>query len=163
MLTVGPFALCGSWDTTPTPADHHRLILTPSLVASNGWSPWTQAGLRAVAQHVQPGMSVGDLGTGTGILAIAAALVGARPVWALDINPEALAVAAANIAANQVAVTLLEGSTLPEPVDLAIVSISTAWAETHGWTLPAGRLLVVHDDSTVEIVSGLQPPRHILE
>ena len=100
MLQVGRFALCGNWETTPTPAGCLRLILRPSLALSNGWSPWTQAGLHALDASIRPGMTVADVGTGSGILAIAAVLLGASAVEALDIHPEALAAAQANAVAN---------------------------------------------------------------
>ncbi len=58
---------------------HHRHLLDDAVR--------TRAFLRAVARVVRPGDTVVDLGTGTGILAIAARRAGARAVWAIDHDP----------------------------------------------------------------------------
>lgn len=55
----------------------------------------------AVSSHVRPGMRVLDLGTGTGVAAIAAAASGAH-VTAVDINPEAVRCARINVLLNHV-------------------------------------------------------------
>jgi ribosomal protein L11 methyltransferase len=154
MLVHGRFALCGDWDATPTPEGCLRLILTPSFAYSNGWSLWTQAGLTALDATIRPGMTVADIGCGSGILAIAAVLLGARVVYALDVHPEALAATRENATANAVArqIVVRAGSVPPEPVDVAIVSISTAWADAHRAAYDATTLIVVHDDATWEVV-----------
>ncbi len=68
-----------------------------------GDHPTTQLCLRALERHSRPGDTVLDLGTGTGILAIAAAKLGAGSVLAVDTDPEAVRVARENSAANGVA------------------------------------------------------------
>jgi len=76
------------------------------------------AGGQALARHVldQPdlvsGRAVLDLATGSGLVAVAAARAGARVVTANDIDPLALAAAAANAEANGVAVRAVEGDLL---------------------------------------------------
>jgi len=76
------------------------------------------AGGQALARHVldQPdlvsGRAVLDLATGSGLVAVAAARAGARIVTANDIDPLALAAAAANAEANGVAVRAVEGDLL---------------------------------------------------
>jgi ribosomal protein L11 methylase PrmA len=154
MIEVGPFAICGDWEATPTPPGQIRLIMAPSFAYSNGWSLWTQAGLLALAQHVKPGMTVLDMGTGSGILAIAAAKLGAAHVWAVDVHPEALEAAALNIRLNGVQATVLNNAHPPEHVDLAIVSIGSEWAAAHQAQLLADTLLIVHDDATVDIIQS---------
>src|SRR4030042_1727470 len=57
----------------------------------------------AMEARLTPGMTVLDLGTGSGILAIAAARLGAASALALDVDPTAVGVAAANVTANSVA------------------------------------------------------------
>ena len=56
--------------------------------------------LRLLEKYVRPGMRVYDIGTGSGILAIAAARLGAGEVQAVDIDPVACKVAAENVARN---------------------------------------------------------------
>lgn len=71
-------------------------------VFGSGTHPTTQLCLKAVERHLTPGATVVDLGTGTGILAIAAAKLGATRVLALDIDDAAVRVARANVLANDV-------------------------------------------------------------
>ena len=68
----------------------------------SGTHPTTQLCLQALERHLTSEASLLDLGTGTGILAIAAAKLGARPILALDIDSEAVGVARGNVALNQV-------------------------------------------------------------
>jgi ribosomal protein L11 methyltransferase len=68
-----------------------------------GAHPTTDLCLRVLERHLKPGGRVLDLGTGTGILAIAAARLGATGVVGLDIDPDAAAVARANVLENGVA------------------------------------------------------------
>jgi ribosomal protein L11 methyltransferase len=77
----------------------------------DGAHPTTQLCLAALARHVTPGALI-DLGTGTGVLAVAAAKLGAAPILAVEIDATAVAVARANVASNQVvpSVQVEEGS-----------------------------------------------------
>lgn len=68
----------------------------------DGTHPTTRLCLQAIERHLVPGASLLDLGTGTGILSIAAARLGAGPILALDIDPEAVQAARENLALNQV-------------------------------------------------------------
>lgn len=95
---------------------HHRHLLDDGVR--------TRAFLRAIERVVKPGDAVADLGTGTGILAIAARRAGARAVWAIDVDP-IVHVAAAIARANQITgVTFLQQHSkqvaLPEPIDVVV-------------------------------------------
>jgi ribosomal protein L11 methyltransferase len=72
------------------------------MAFGTGLHPTTRLTLAALQDRVRPGMKVLDLGTGSGLLAIAAALLGAT-VTALDISEVAVDVARRNVAANSVA------------------------------------------------------------
>jgi ribosomal protein L11 methyltransferase len=90
-----------SWlEYGPQPGDV-VLYLDPGMAFGTGLHPTTQLCLRLLERYARPGLSVLDLGTGSGILAIAAAKLGAGPVLALDNDPVAVAVAAENIGLNQ--------------------------------------------------------------
>lgn len=78
--------------------------LDPGRAFGRGDHPTTQLCLAALERHLPRNASVIDLGTGTGILSIAAARLGAGSILALDTEPEAVRVARANIVANDVAV-----------------------------------------------------------
>jgi len=91
-----------SWQTyTPRPNDI-VIELDPGMAFGTGLHPSTRLCLVALEEHLPPGMRVLDVGTGSGILAIAAARLGAGPVLALDIDPIAVKAARANVAANKV-------------------------------------------------------------
>jgi ribosomal protein L11 methyltransferase len=79
------------------------IILGPDLVFGNGSHASTRLCLAALERHGRPGMRVLDLGTGTGILAIGAARLGAAEVLALDVDPLAVRAAASHAALNGVA------------------------------------------------------------
>ncbi|MGH2522040.1 MAG: 50S ribosomal protein L11 methyltransferase, partial [Anaerolineales bacterium] len=79
------------------------IVMDPGMAFGTGTHPTTQLCLAAIERHLKPGAEVLDLGTGSGILAIAAAKLGAGPIWALDIDAEAVRVARENVAANGVA------------------------------------------------------------
>ncbi len=88
------------------------LNLDPGMAFGTGLHPTTQLCLRLLEQYARPGQRTLDLGTGSGILAIAAAKLGAGPVLALDNDPIATKVAHENVLRNGVAeqVTVAEGS-----------------------------------------------------
>ncbi len=76
--------------------------LDPGMAFGTGLHPTTQMCLRALEEFVRPGMEVLDVGTGSGVLAIAAAKLGARRVLAVDNDAQAVTVARANVIHNQV-------------------------------------------------------------
>lgn len=79
------------------------IVLDPGVVFGNGLHPTTRDCLRALifAQKREPLGKVLDLGTGTGILALAAALLGAEHVVAVDLNPLCVKTALQNVRWNQ--------------------------------------------------------------
>lgn len=80
-----------------------------------GHHPTTRLCLMAIERHLPSGATVLDLGTGTGILAIAAARLGAERVLAVDSDAEAVRVARQNLARNDVASSVrVETGSLPQ-------------------------------------------------
>ncbi len=77
--------------------------LDAGMAFGSGEHPSTRLCLRAIERHMRPGATVIDIGTGSGILAIAAARLGAARVLAVDSDPTAIDVAGANVRANRVA------------------------------------------------------------
>ena len=101
-----------SWlEYAPQPNDI-ILKLDPGMAFGTGLHPTTQLCLVFLEQYVQSGMTALDLGCGSGILAIAAALLGAKTVLALDTDPIAVDATSANAAINGVTATVqaAEGS-----------------------------------------------------
>jgi ribosomal protein L11 methyltransferase len=81
------------------------LLLDPGMAFGTGLHPTTQLCLQLLERYTQTDQRVLDLGTGSGILAIAAAKLGAAPVIALDNDPIAVRVAQENIERNGVTAT----------------------------------------------------------
>ncbi len=78
------------------------LVLDPGMAFGTGTHPTTQMCLQALEQIVQPGMRVLDVGTGSGILAVAAAKFGAREICGVDTDELAVKTAVSNVAQNNV-------------------------------------------------------------
>jgi ribosomal protein L11 methylase PrmA len=76
--------------------------LDPATAFGTAEHPTTRACLRYLDALVRPGVAILDIGTGSGILAIAAALLGASRVLALEADPVACDAAAGNVARNGV-------------------------------------------------------------
>ncbi len=86
--------------------DHgHRLpvILDPGLTFGTGTHPSTQMVLRAMEKQIFPGSACLDLGSGSGILSIAALRLGAKTAVGVDIDPKAEDIARENAAYNHFA------------------------------------------------------------
>ncbi len=85
------------------PEDDLVIRLDPAVAFGTAEHPTTRACLRTLAAHLAPGARVLDVGAGSGILSIAAALLGATRVLALETDPLACATARQNAAASGVA------------------------------------------------------------
>jgi ribosomal protein L11 methyltransferase len=97
------FVVKPSW-TTETLNYPGRVIIEmdPGAAFGTGLHPTTRLCLLNLYKYLKPGMRVFDLGTGTGILAIAAVKLGAQGVVACDIDNVAVKAAQANAGINQV-------------------------------------------------------------
>lgn len=80
--------------------------LDPGMAFGTGLHPTTQMCLLALEELVRPGMDVLDMGTGSGILAIAAAKLGARRVLGVDSDSQSARVARSNVISNGVQQTV---------------------------------------------------------
>lgn len=98
------------WSRQETPAGRLRLIHNPGLACGTGEHPCTQLALAALEKVVTPGDRVLDVGTGSGILAMAVKLLGAGFVVGLDNDVAALSAARENFALNALRPILAAGS-----------------------------------------------------
>lgn len=116
------FWIVPSWHAAP-PAAERVIRLDPGLAFGTGTHPTTRMCLRWIARHAAPWSRVLDYGCGSGILAIGAALHGARAIDALDIDPAAVDATRANAQANGVVLN----AALPEAAagryDLVLANI----------------------------------------
>jgi ribosomal protein L11 methyltransferase len=99
------------WETPPNAPGDITIIMDPGMAFGTGSHPTTRLCLTAIEDYVKPGMAIADIGTGSGILAIAAAKLGASDVKGCDIDPLAVGIAAKNAVANDVAIAV--GEELP--------------------------------------------------
>jgi ribosomal protein L11 methyltransferase len=89
-----------SWEYyDPAPGDF-ILDLDPGMAFGTGGHPTTRLCLEALEDYVRPGMTVADIGTGSSILSLGAARLGARHVYATDIDLLPRKIAAENVARN---------------------------------------------------------------
>jgi ribosomal protein L11 methyltransferase len=89
MLVGQRFFLVTPWRTEPTPPGRIRLEINPGMQCGTGQHPCTRLCLEAMERVVRPGDSVLDVGSGSGILSIAAKLLGAGRVIACDLDRDA--------------------------------------------------------------------------
>jgi ribosomal protein L11 methyltransferase len=112
-----------SWHTPPEPP---ALVvrLDPGLAFGTGSHPSTRLVLNSLEARIKGGERVLDYGCGSGILAIAAAKLGAAVLSGVDIDPQSLEVARANARANGVELaTSLPGDLPPDAYDLVLANI----------------------------------------
>ena len=89
-----------SWEYYTPEGDDLVLELDPGMAFGTGGHPTTQLCLFALEERITSGMTVADIGTGSGILALAAAKLGAVTVYATDIDLLPRKIARENIARN---------------------------------------------------------------
>ena len=107
-LTVGRVHVRPSWLAGPAPAGTVEIVLDPGMAFGTGTHPTTSLCLAAISDLLaaRPRARVLDVGTGSGLLAIAAAKLGAAAVVANDNDPVALKVARENADRNGATVEL---------------------------------------------------------
>ncbi|HEB67408.1 MAG TPA: 50S ribosomal protein L11 methyltransferase [Gammaproteobacteria bacterium] len=113
-------------EAEPPEADAVNIRLDPGLAFGTGTHPTTAMCLRWLDAHPPAGRTVIDYGCGSGILAIAAARLGASRVIGVDTDPQALLATADNARRNAVADRIrafLPGDAPEEPADLLLANI----------------------------------------
>lgn len=102
--------LAPEWCADPTPAGRVRLVMRPAQACGTGLHPATQVCLEFMEEVVRPGAVVLDVGTGSGLLAAAAAALGAGRIVACDIEEQAVREARARFQEEHATVLLFQGS-----------------------------------------------------
>ena len=130
LLRVGRrLMVCPSWTEYEAKEGEVVVRLDPGMAFGTGHHPTTRLCLAELERRMRPGARVLDLGTGSGILAIAAAGLGADGVVGLDRDATACTVARRNVRANGLArrVRVTRGS-IPRPgasgFDIVLANIS---------------------------------------
>lgn len=139
------------WEHYQPAADEVVVEIDPGTAFGSGLHETTQVCLRALQEYLAPGESVVDFGTGSGVLAITAAKLGARRVTALDVNPDSVEVARGNVVRNgsEGVVEVLHSEDLPAGLsaDLVVANVTrdTILQESHvlsALTKPGGKMIV---------------------
>lgn len=146
-----------SWLDAPDP-NATNLLLDPGLAFGTGTHPTTAMCLNWLDKHRPNQQDVIDYGCGSGVLAVAAAKLGAGMVWATDIDPQAITATHDNAQRNQVTVNagLVDEINLPM-ADLILANILagpltelapvlTTHLKLHGQLVLAGLLHTQADD-----------------
>jgi ribosomal protein L11 methyltransferase len=156
-IQVGDIVVAPPWDIDANPrpsssgGSRRTVIIQPSMGFGTGHHATTRLCLAALQRANVGGRSVIDVGTGSGVLAIAASLLGAFPVLALDDDPDAIQSARENLELNPDArVDLRLGdlrSTVPGIADIVVANLTgtllvQAAAELGRLVAPRGRLIV---------------------
>ena len=105
------FVVTPSWATPELREQDRVIVIDPEMAFGTGEHGTTRGALRFIERVVKPGARVLDVGTGSAILAIGAAMLGATYVLAVDNDPDAILNARDNVVRNNVsdAVVLEEG------------------------------------------------------
>lgn len=133
-----PVKISNRFTIVPTWEDYERvhtdeliIELDPGMAFGTGTHPTTVMCLQALEKTVQPDSSVIDVGTGSGVLSIGAAKLGATSIHALDLDEVAVASAKENIALNKVEdlVKVTHGNLLDNVNEQADIVVANILAE----------------------------------
>jgi len=153
-VVVGAVTITPPWRD---PAGDLVVTVDPGQAFGTGHHETTTGCLAALQELPLTGRALLDVGTGSGVLAIAAALLGAAPVVAIDTDPQAAAAARSNAAANGAAVEVLDGSV--EVVDGRTFDVVVANLDTNTIVRLAPALVAATAASGSLIVSGVSVDR----
>jgi ribosomal protein L11 methyltransferase len=129
-VDTGPLVVVPGWRDVSVPLGRAAIRVDPGWCFGSGSHPTTRLALVEVARRVAPGATVLDVGTGSGILAVAAAVRGAARVDALDIDAEAVEVTRANATRNGVADRVMASTaavaSLARTFDVVVANLTAA-------------------------------------
>ncbi|MEK4385249.1 50S ribosomal protein L11 methyltransferase [Solibacillus sp. FSL W7-1464] len=123
------FTIVPTWeDYKPVSTDELIIELDPGMAFGTGTHPTTVMCLQALEKVVQRDHTVVDVGTGSGVLSIGAAMLGAKSVHALDLDEVAVNAARENVELNKMSdiVEVFHGNlldTVKEPADIVVANI----------------------------------------
>ena len=125
-IRVGRLTIAPPWDLPARPTDD-TIVITPSFGFGTGHHASTRLALEAIQQVPFRGRSVLDLGSGSGVVAIAARRLGAASVVAVEVDPMAAEAAARNFCANGMTDDIRSSSATSGP---RVSPTPTSWSPT---------------------------------
>lgn len=179
-VRIGRILVAPPWDLPPgfgqkAPSSEVVVVIEPSRGFGTGHHQSTRLCLALLQNRDVEGRTAIDVGTGSGVLAIAAARLGAAYVTAIDVDPDAIESARENIARNEVAnvvdahVVDLSRATL-SPADIVTANLTGSLLERHAPELarlvkPAGVLIAAGFtiDERDRVVQAFAPGMSVAE
>jgi ribosomal protein L11 methyltransferase len=162
-VRAGRFIIAPPWDLPAEPADATVIVIEPSMGFGTGHHATTRMCLRLLSAIDVSDQTVLDLGTGSGVLSMAAALGGARRVVGIDIDEDAIGAAEASARLNTLPDTItFQVSDFrrdpPGPADLVLANLTGGMLTSSAQAIsalvrPQGQLIVSgFDRSEVDAV-----------
>jgi ribosomal protein L11 methyltransferase len=174
-VRVGRIVVAPPWDVTAGPRGRTRpteedlvIIIEPSMGFGTGHHATTRLCLAALQHLDLKERSVLDVGTGSGVLAIAASLLGSNDVTGIDDDGDAIASARTNVELNaRIDVTLVVGdlrSTRFPPADIVVANLTGGLLvsaatilqalTTHGGRLVLSGLMTTEEQDVLSVFAG---------
>ncbi len=163
-VRAGRFLIAPPWDLPKEPVDATVIVIEPSMGFGTGHHATTRMCLQLLGEIDISDQTVLDLGTGSGVLSMAAALSGARHVVGIDVDRDAIDSAETSARLNTLPDTIAFQvsdfrSDPPKPADLVLANLTGGMLTSSAATIaalvrPDGQLIVSGFDHTeVEAVS----------
>lgn len=147
------FIVMGDWDDSPPPEG--QIILMPPLpprVHGAGWSQDTKNCIAALISVLAPGMTFLDLGTGTGLIAVVAKLLGASVVYATEHQPRTRAFAQEVLDLNEVSCGVcLNHAGIPH-VDVCVANVGAEYVREIFTTIQADIIITAENENGETVV-----------
>jgi ribosomal protein L11 methyltransferase len=128
-IRAGRFIVAPPWDLPKEPVDATVIVIEPSMGFGTGHHATTRMCLQLLGEIDVSDQTVLDLGTGSGVLSMAAALGGARAVTGIDVDQDAVDSAEASARLNTLPDTITFHvsdfrTVLPQPADLVLANLT---------------------------------------
>lgn len=162
-VRAGRFIIAPPWDLPEEPVDATVIVIEPSMGFGTGHHATTRMCLRLLGEMDVSDLTVLDLGTGSGVLSMAAALSGARDVIGIDVDQDAIDSAESSAQLNTLPDTITFQvsdfrSHPPQPADVVLANLTGGMLTSSAQAIaslvrPQGQLIVSgFDHSEVDAV-----------
>jgi ribosomal protein L11 methyltransferase len=158
MIHAGRFIIAPPWDMPATGADATVIVIEPSMGFGTGHHATTRMCLRLLSDLDVSDLTVLDLGTGSGVLTMAAALSGARRVIGIDVDVDAIQSAETSARMNTLPDTIEFQvcdfrSSPPAPADVVLANLTGGMLTSSGPQIaalvkPGGQIILSGFDHT---------------